>query len=661
MCGIAGSYGSPDAARRVEKMLTMINHRGPDEVGYFYDDHIAFGTARLSIIDVAHGQQPMTTGDGRYWIAYNGEVYNYKELKTELEARGHFFSTHSDTEVALVSYIEWGEKALEKFNGSYAFAIYDTIDQTVFLARDRYGKRPLYYTVADDGALLFASEMKCFLGHGGVQFQYDNDHLASIATLWTVLPDQSGFKGVHQVPPGHWMKVEGKKLTVKPYFELNLNEPPCKASYAEAVEKTRHLLDEAVKLRLRSDVEVGTYLSGGLDSSIVTHLACKNLDRKVRSFSIAFEEKHYDEDSYQREVSQHLGTEHECLTISNDDIAQAFPDSVWHAEVPVFRNAFVPMFLLAQMVKSKGIKVILSGEGSDESFLGYDIFKETKIRRAFSGLSSLEDKEKAISGLYPWMEHLSRTNSRLQVGLFERFSEEKVKNAFSHEIRMHNSKLMLRLLSGFEDSASLPAPIQAYLRVNEKTLSQLSDVKKAQWLEFNTLLHGYLLSSQGDRMSSAHGVETRCPFLDVNVVTWAASLPEDFMLKDGTREKSILKDAFASSLPPRISNRAKQPYRSPDSMVFLSKNRPDYVDALLSDRELAKVQELNNEFVKKFVKSIAAKAPHQISPGEDQAFIFLLSICELNRLFVRKEFSMNSSRNINIVRIDGRASRKKAV
>ncbi|MCC6849193.1 MAG: asparagine synthase (glutamine-hydrolyzing) [Deltaproteobacteria bacterium] len=657
MCGIVGYFHeTDDAAARfdaarapgvLESMLALMHHRGPDEAGYYHDARTGFGTARLSIIDLSTGQQPIPDATKRFWIAYNGELYNYKELRAELEALGHAFQSTSDTEVLLHAYMQWGVDALPRLNAAYACAIYDRAREELLLARDRYGKRPLFY-VEVGGTLVFASEMKSFLAFPGARFEVDEAQLASIFTIWTPLPHQSGFVGIRQIPNGWYLKQRGAARTLAPYTTLDWpREGRFTGSSAEAIERTRDVLSDAVRLRLRSDVEVATYLSGGLDSAITTQLALANGLSRVHSFSITFDDKEFDESSDQLELSRYLGTSHTALPVRRGDIARAFPAAIWHGEVPVFRTAFVPMFLLSRLVNEKGIKVVLTGEGSDESFLGYDIFKEAILREGFD---PERDAEK-LRRLYPYLPHFNDANRKALASVFGQFAREKTPGLFSHELRFHNSLFGLRLLRQSRDGL---ADLKQYVADNDPVFGRLGLVERAQWLEWKTLLPGYLLSTQGDRMSMAHSVEGRCPFLDFRVVEWAARLPQELKLGPNMDEKWILKQAFPDTLPPSILTKPKQPYRAPDLSAFLGSADADYTEALFSEGELAKLPFLNAAFCQQFLKKVRSAPAGGISQRENQAFILLLSTALLHRYFVQGEHPRREVR-LNLVRaVDGR-------
>ncbi|MDM5176108.1 asparagine synthase (glutamine-hydrolyzing) [Massilia sp. DJPM01] len=632
MCGIAGLYTSrPDAAPSpdtIKKMLALIQHRGPDEAGYFIDDRLAMGTVRLSIIDVASGTQPLSDSAERYWICYNGELYNYKELRSQLQGLGRRFRTNSDTEVLLQAWIEWGEACLPRLNGAFGFAIYDTWEKSLFLARDRYGKRPLFYA-RKDGDFLFASEMKAFMGLKDFAFAADPQQLASIFAQWTPLPHQSGFKDIEQLPMGCFLRVANGQVVQGQYEQLGFKPTYAIDSEAEAIEQVRNSLSDSVRLRLRSDVEVGVYLSGGLDSAVIAQLATEMSNQQVHTFSVGFEDKYFDESDDQQEVSRFLGTSHSAITMTHADIAETFPQALYHAEMPAFRTAFVPMYLLSKSVRDKGIKVVLSGEGADEAFLGYDLFKETLLRQSWGNYDN-DERKRQISRMYPYLRHFDEGHAAKLLGLFQQFTQEQMPGLFSHEIRFQNGRFANRLLNQKAD------PFAALLQLTgeDAQFSSLNGIEKAQWLEFKTLLSGYLLSTQGERMSLAHGVENRCPFLDPDVVNLAASVNLKF--DDGSNEKYLIKKAFENRIPASIISKHKHPYRAPDSAAF-AQHRPDYLELLLSESELKKMPYLDIGFAKALTKKIFSSDPASISTRENQAFIYLLSSAMLDRQFVRRE------------------------
>ncbi|MEU3571061.1 asparagine synthase (glutamine-hydrolyzing) [Kitasatospora sp. NPDC036755] len=630
MCGIAGFLANPPwsgaTTEVITSMLSAIRHRGPDQAGYYLDDGLAMGAVRLAIVDPADGAQPMSDPTERHWICFNGEIYNHVELRAELEALGRPFRTdHSDTEVALQAWIQWGPDCFARFNGPFALAIRDTVTGRFVLARDRYGKRPLYYA-EHDGALLFASEAKAFGAFPGFRFELSPKDLAAIYAVWTPLPDRTPFVGVRQLPTGSFLEIDGDRRSLRAYEELSFDVPGFDGTEREAVEFVRESLRAAVELRLRSDVEVGVYLSGGLDSSVVTALATRLSGHRVRTFSVAFRDKHFDESDSQLLVADHLGTLHSALPVTRADIADNLPAAVYHAEVPAFRTSFVPMFLLSRHVRDAGVKTVLSGEGSDEAFLGYSLFRETMLRERWHELTD-DARRAGLATLHPELEHFGPAHQSHLLGLYQQFATERLPGLFSHELRYQNGRFAARLIASrddpFADLLDLVARTPGY--------QAMSAVQKAQWLEYKTLLPGFLLSTQGERVALAHSVENRCPFLDPAVVRAASSV--NLRFDDGWNEKAVLKKAFRAELPAWTTGRPKQPYRAPGSEAF-TERRPDYLELLLSDAELGKLDFLDQRFARRLTDRIMESPAEEVSTKEDQAFVYLLTTAVLHRQFV---------------------------
>lgn len=634
-------------------MLARIRHRGPDEMGYYFDDRIALGAARLSIIDLVGGQQPMLDPSGRFCLVYNGEIYNYVELRRTLESQGHVFESRSDTEVLLHAWIAWGPEALSRLNGMFAFAIYDRRLDTVTLARDRFGERPLYYRNLH-GRLAFASELKAFLALDDFDFSMDEAALASIYRAWVPLPHATGFHDIEQVPPGSFVTFSaGRPPLHQRYFDLELNQRSDQIEISAAAEETRARLESSVRLRLRSDVEVATYLSGGIDSAVITALAVKNSSRQIRTFSLGFDEPEFDEGPAQHILQDHLGTKHRRIVISNSDIAAAFPAAVRHAEVPVFRTALAPMYLLSQAVHEEGIKVVLSGEGADEVFLGYDIFKEAKLRAFAKGDAGHDETMRLVAALYPRESHLHAGGASPLSALFAQFADRIEDPLFSHHLRFHNSDFTTRLLPHSPNDSL--QELRDWMSSEIPSGTNWPVMARAQWLEFRTLLAGYLLSSQGDRASMAHSVEVRCPFLDVNVVESASTLPLNLLIDPSGEEKHILREAFADLLPGSIVRRGKQPYRSPDAKVFQD-TRPDYVETILSEAELQSMGIFDARFASKLANKVM-NAGGPVSPRESQTFVFLLSTALVYRFFCKRDaFVVEPIDHLFRTAIDGRQS-----
>ncbi|MEM7467410.1 MAG: asparagine synthase (glutamine-hydrolyzing) [Pseudomonadota bacterium] len=632
MCGIAGFFGDvgqpADHHLRLIDMLGLQLHRGPDEAGYYCDRRVGLATARLSIIDLSGGQQPLQDTTGRFWIAYNGEIYNYVEIAARLRKEGIELRTRSDTEVFLESFKLWGTAAFEQFNGGFAAAIYDSTAGNITLVRDRFGKRPLYLAKFRKG-FLFSSELKSFAAFPGFHFRVDPTALGATFLTWTPLPDTSIFEGVEQLAPGHFLQWQDDRVATTCYAELTFPEPSWEHDYERAQTKVRELLEQSVSIRLRSDVEVGSYLSGGLDSAIATTLAQRMIGKRIKTFSVTFTDKEFDESRYQQTVQNHLDIDHVGLQVSGIDIAENFEAALWHAEAPVFRTAFVPMYLLSKLVRANGIKVVLTGEGADEMFLGYNVFKETALRSRWSNLDEAT-RNTLIKELYPYQAHFSESRGSVLSSLFERFQEERFAGWFSHELRLNNGLLALRLLpESIKDAASVQ--IERLVSPMLEHFANWDVIGKAQWLESKTLLAGYLLSTQGDRMALAHSVENRCPFLDPRLVQFASELPKSYGLREGV-EKALLKDAYRGDLPTSITARAKQPYRAPDADIFSQGVGREVAGDALTD-SAAFPAFIENKFAHRLTQKIFSSQTRGISPRESQAFLFLLSTIMLNRLF----------------------------
>lgn len=586
MCGIAGSLqlrGASASQELLGKMIGTIRYRGPDDVGIYTSGPVGLAHARLSIIDLAGGHQPMSIAKDSLWITFNGEIFNYVELRNELIKKGHRFTSRSDTEVLLHLYQEEGEKCVERLNGQWAFAIWDATKRTLFLSRDRFGVRPLYYSEAGD-MFLFASEIKALLACPEVESTIDLAALDQIFTFWVTVPPRTAFRSIKQLAPGHSMMIQDGRVTVYPYWRLDLS-PQCdlrNVSEERLAEELLALLRDATEIRLRSDVPVGAYLSGGLDSTIITALIGKSAGERLRTFSVGFEESEFDESPFQREASMFLGTAHSEIRCGNEDIAGVFPDIIWHAEQPILRTAPAPLYLLSKLVSNSGFKVVLTGEGADEMLGGYDIFKETKIRQFWGRRPHSSWRPLLLKRLYPYMDKIQRQSLDYLKHFFHVAEQDLESPFFSHLPRW---TLTAKSKSFFSDSVK--AELAFHDCIGDLRLelparySSWSPFGRAEFLEAQYLLPGYILSSQGDRMAMAHAVEGRYPFLDHRVVEFAAALPIR-MKMHVLDHKHLLKQAVRGLIPESIRARHKQPYRAPEGRSFFSHTKGDYVEDALS-------------------------------------------------------------------------------
>lgn len=601
-------------------MAAALRHRGPDGQGIEAGEWIGLAHTRLSILDLDRGAQPMHNEDARLSIVYNGEIFNFLELRRELEARGHVFRTRTDTEVVLHGWEEWGEALLPRLNGQFAFAIADHQAGTLILARDRFGILPLF--VAErDGDLYFASEMKALFASGAVAPAMDPAGLDQIFTFWAVRAPRTPFRDVRSLRPGSWVRWADGRLAEHQWYALDLTadgEPsPADEPTLDA------LMRSSVGMRLLADVAVGTYVSGGLDSSIVGALAADESAETLRSFSVSFANSRFDESRQQREVAAGIGSLHAVTHIAPGDIGRVFPEVIRHTETPLVRTAPAPLFLLSQLVRDRGIKVVLSGEGADEMFWGYDLFKEAAVR-----LFCLRQPESRLRPhLFDRLHALDAPGPRgaeFWRGSFLAAGGP-ADPLFSHLPRIRSTSWIKRFYSA-EFSAGLRAaridPLEELRGELPAAFAGWTPMARAAYLEMVTLLSPYLLSSQGDRMAMANGVELRVPYLDHRVAEFAAHLPERSKLL-GLRDKVLLRRWASGILPSAQAARPKQPYRAPVMSEFFGPGAPGYVEELLDAGRLRHAGIFDAGAVEGLVRRCRAGAVHGMR--EQQALVGVLS------------------------------------
>jgi asparagine synthase (glutamine-hydrolysing) len=592
MCGFAGyvgeAFGSGNPEALLSSMAQAIAHRGPDGQGVFASPGIGLAHVRLSIVGLSDGQQPMTDADGRFTIVFNGEIFNYVELRDELKARGVTFRTGSDTEVLLQLYATYGEACLSRLNGDYAFAIWDHRERRLMLARDRMGVRPLFYT-EHKGSLYFASEIKALLEVPGIGAELDPVALDQIFTLWTPIAPRTAFKGVLELEPGHLMIARNGRTETRPYWVLDFPDAGDHVEADQAVreEELRALLTDATRLRMRADVPVGAYLSGGLDSSLIAALAAPMAPNGLNTFSVTFDDAEHDESAFQRQVADALGTRHHAVASGSADIAASFPDVIRFTERPVLRTAPAPLYRLSGLVRDAGMKVVLTGEGADEVFAGYDIFREARVRRFCARQPGSKMRPHLFRKLYPYLPGLKQQSAEYLAAFFGAGNDPAGDPLFSHRPRFRSTAAAkifysdeLRATLGSYDAAE---ELASRLPAN---FGRWHPLHQAQYLESRFLLPGYILSSQGDRMAMAHGIEGRFPFLDHRLVEFASRLAPGMKLK-GLDEKHILRRVARDLLPDVISKRPKQPYRAPDSRSFTGNDAQAYVGEMLGEQAIA--------------------------------------------------------------------------
>jgi asparagine synthase (glutamine-hydrolysing) len=641
MCGIVGIFnrsGQPEVQEQnIRQMLASLRHRGPDEFGILLDGEVGLGNARLSIIDLSGGSQPIANEDESLWIVFNGEIFNYIELRADLEARGHRFRTSSDTEVILHLYEEHGSACLEKMNGQFAIAIWDRNRRRLFLARDRLGVRPLFYTLTAGNGIVFGSEIKSVLGDRRVRAELEPAMIEQVFRFWAPQTPNTVFRGIQELPPGHFLVIERDSLRVerywRPMFPSGTEQGVSSKPESELVEEFRALLIDACRIRLRADVPVGAYLSGGLDSSTISAIVRRFTSNRLVTFSIAFTDQQYDESRFQCEMAAHLGTDHHVVSATNAQIGQVFPDVVWHSETPLLRTAPAPMYLLSRLVRQHNFKVVLTGEGADEFLAGYDIFKEAAVRRFWARQPESKWRWLLFKKLYPDISGLAQSNPAFLAAFFGDGLRDTDSPWYSHAVRWRNFRRVGRFLNSGLVEESEKRCFDSLAASLPPEFASWAPLDRAQYLEITTFLSQYLLSSQGDRMAMANSVEGRFPFLDVRVVEFCNRLPARMKLR-GLREKWLLKAAAEPWLPQAIRRRPKRPYRAPVHRSFFNPEAPDYVRELLSPEALRETGLFKPALVEQFVAKLTRGA--SVGETEDMALVGILSTQLLHERFIKR-------------------------
>jgi len=666
MCGIAGMFNRSgrEIAREVDlrQMLAMLRHRGPDEFGILLDGEAGLGNARLSIIDLSGGSQPIANEDETLWIVFNGEIFNYVELRPELEARGHRFRTSSDTEVILHLFEEYGPRCLERMNGQFAIAIWDTRRRRLFLARDRLGVRPVFYTQVAD-TLLFASEIKSILSDRRVRAEIDPAIVEQTFRFWAPLGPKTVFRDILELPPGHFLLADSRSVQVEPYWQNRFpaqappqtNGAPPKSVEA-VVEEFRALLIDACQIRLRADVPVGAYLSGGLDSSTIASIVRHHTTNRLVTFSIAFNDEKFDESQFQQQMAAHLGTDHHVVQAKHEDIGEVFPAVIWHTEVPILRTAPAPMFLLSKLVRDTGFKVVLTGEGADEFLAGYDIFKESKVRRFWAEQPDSKVRPLLLKRLYPDIGGLGKTNAEFLAAFFGEGLLETDSPWYSHAVRWRNNRRTRRFFEDGVLAANENAHFERLAAALPPQFKNWAPLARAQHLEITIFLSQYLLSSQGDRMGMAHSIEGRFPFLDYRVVEFCNGLDPRLKMRC-LQEKYLLKKAAQPWLPDLIRQRPKRPYRAPVHRSFFNHATPDYVRELLAPAALKATGLFKAGPVQQLVSKIQGGSG--VGETDDMALAGIISTQLVHHLFVsnfRRPDPLSARDRVKVCKVNPSAS-----
>ena len=587
MCGICGvvsvQSGWIPRLDHMEKMRDRLVHRGPDGFGMHTSIGVGLGHRRLAIVDVAHGQQPMYSDDRRFVIVYNGEVFNHAALKADLESRGVQYHTRSDTETVLRLFVQDGPESVQKLRGMFTIAIWDTQQRSLFLARDRFGIKPLYYRLATDGTLVFSSEIKALLEWPGIRAELNVAALPDFLANHAPSGDETLFAGIRRLPAGHTLTWKDGSISIRQYWDLKYDEErptPRVGSRAEA-DVVREFVDrftEAVRLRLMSDVPLGMFLSGGIDSAAITATMAPLIDEPVRTFSVAFAEREANELAYARIVASAYNTEHREVIVSADQFFAELPNLIWHEDEPLAHPSSVALNFVSRLA-SEHVKVVLTGEGSDEMLAGYGRYRITHYNSRYG-----ETYESAVPGT---LRRIIR--STLQAFPPASFVRQKADRTFLcrgvglDEIYLDNFAVFGRaaqsgLLS--QSTANAVAGVDPYAAYH-LALGRVADrpvVTRLLYADAKTYLHELLMKQ--DQMSMAASIESRVPFLDHKLAEWVAGLPQSFKLR-GSTTKWILREAMKDKLPAAIINRSKMGFPVPVGTWFQKEWRhliDDYVD-----------------------------------------------------------------------------------
>ncbi|GAB6904346.1 Asparagine synthetase [Desulfosarcina cetonica] len=638
MCGIAGivNFGSrEEMVPVVGHMLDLMAHRGPDATGIYQRDSVALGHARLSIIDLSDsGHQPIHNEDKTVWITFNGEIFNYPELREDLVEKGHRFYTQTDTEVLVHLYEAYGTDMFALLNGQFAFAIWDVNRQSLLMARDRVGIRPFFYH-RHGQRLVFASEIKALFADPSIPRALDPGTLSDIFTCWTTMDGATPFSGVAQLPPGHYARFDAQGLSTCPYWRLPFGTPvDVDKPVGQWVEDVRAVLLDATRIRLRADVPVGAYLSGGIDSTYTSTVVKRHFNNRLHTFSVGFTDPRFDEAAFQEIAVASLGTEHRAVRCSEADIGRIFPQVVWHAETPLLRTGPSPLFLLSRLVRESDFKVVLTGEGADEVFAGYNIFKEAKIRRFWAKHPESSLRPALLGRLYPYIFSDAKAGAFLK-SFFKRNLTDVDSPAYSHYLRWHNTDQLKGFFSPDlkAQADTLDGFITRFTQRLPDDFTHWDMLTRAQYIESRLFLSNYLLSSQGDRMAMANSIEGRFPFLDHRVVELAAKIPSRLRMP-GLTEKSILKKAARGLIPDALIDRAKQPYRAPISRCFFGETAPAYVADLLSEPKLKRFGYFDAQKVARLVAKCGQGNGALLSERENMAVVGILSTQLIHHQFI---------------------------
>jgi asparagine synthase (glutamine-hydrolysing) len=571
MCGIAGIVtvdGLPgDTHDRAIRMRDVMSHRGPDDAGIHEDSHAVLTHRRLSIVDLSTGQQPLSNEDGTVWVSFNGEIYNHQQIRRDLEARGHRYRSRSDTETIVHAYEEWGDACVQRFRGMFAFAIWDAPRRRLLLVRDRLGIKPVYWACVG-GALVFGSEIKAILASDLIAPEANERVLPEVLSTRYTAGSDTLFRGVKKLLPGHCLVFERGTISVSQYWDVPVGDGTTggrphgrvAANRGDVVAEFRSRLEESVRLRLMSDVPLGMFLSGGIDSSAIAAIMARQIDRPLQTFSVAFKDRAYNELTYAREVAQAVGAQSHEIVIDDGDFFGALPKLVWHEDEPIAHTSSVPLFFVSKLARQH-VTVVLTGEGSDELLAGYGKYPRIawnwragsvyervvprRVRHAVGGIAT--ELLPAALGRYVRRSFLA----------MDRSPEAMYLDNFA-AIRIADQQRLLA--PGLRDHATAADAYGASIAYFDAPGAGASLLDRLLYADVKTYLVELLMKQ--DQMSMAASIESRVPFLDHELVSYAAQLPDAWKLR-GWTTKRVLREAMVGLLPESILNRPKMGFPVP--------------------------------------------------------------------------------------------------
>ncbi len=630
MCGISGIAFSPQTGREVDRaklvrMSDILHHRGPDAGGVFVDGNIGLGHRRLSIVDVDHGVQPMFNSDRSCSIVYNGEVYNHADYREDLIARGYEFQNRSDTETILHLYEEHGRDCVDHLRGMFAFAIWDKRKQELFIARDRFGVKPLYYVHDDQGSLYFASEIKSLLEAGAIKPEINFNALPDQLANHGTSGDETLFRGVKRLRPGHTLTWKDGRIDIREFWDLSFEPKHETCSDTEYIEQWRDLFRQSVELRLMADVPLGMFLSGGIDSSAIAAMMSTMTVEPIKTFSVGFREREANELEYARLVAKSFGTDHHEITITPEQFFDALPNLVWHEDEPIGFIASVPLYFVSKLAQQH-VKVVLTGEGGDETLAGYG-----RYAKALKLLNYGEKYETVTPGFV--RDAVRGGVATLPASMSKKLNrtfltrESDIENLFFDNFAVFPKSMQAKMFS--RETRDRIENFNPYAGLNSWIENADADdvLDKLLYADTKTYLHELLMKQ--DQMSMAASVESRVPFLDHKLVEFTARMPREMKLRGGTT-KWILREAMKGILPSEIIDRPKMGFPVPIGGWFRGKFKHIIDEYVLGPRAM-KREIFDAAFVQKLV------AEHNAGENHDERLWSLVNFEIWQRRFIDKE------------------------